>query len=295
MPTAFEGLQRASFDGVEFPVKAARVHGGLRDHVHEYPHSPGGAPEKLGRKLYEFHVTPIFDARVDRVAWPNNWPGNLARLTRKFELELTATLVIPIIGAVQAYATDWSQAMVNKKLSGPDVEWVFREDQSSAFLVDQLIKVNGSLVGTLSDTLVVVAAADGFQPDFFQSVTALADQVLGYVDQVEAADAALAAKVDGLSALCEAFDAKLELADPKNCRTLAALHDLWQADNRLRADLLKRATPLVFFAVPRPMTVADVSVAIYSDALHVSDILRLNALDDPFRIPAGTVVKAYAP
>jgi prophage DNA circulation protein len=36
--TAFQNLSKASFDGIAFPVATYEVSGGIRDHVHQYPH-----------------------------------------------------------------------------------------------------------------------------------------------------------------------------------------------------------------------------------------------------------------
>ena len=79
----FDNLERASFAGYAFPVSDVEVTGGLRDHVHEYPHSPGGAPEKLGRKLYEFSFTSPMLAGFPR--YPKLWPETAASLRIVFE------------------------------------------------------------------------------------------------------------------------------------------------------------------------------------------------------------------
>ena len=73
-----------------------------------------------------------------------------------------------------------------------------------------------------------------------------------------------------------------------------AMRAVWSSSERLRKDVLRQAIPLVPFITPTVMTVADVSRALYGSTAKAAELLRLNAFDDPFRIPAGTSVKAYA-
>jgi len=63
MPNAFENLRKTAFDGIEFPIESIKVKGGLRFHVHEYPHVPGGDAEKLGRRLYEIEIVGNFELK----------------------------------------------------------------------------------------------------------------------------------------------------------------------------------------------------------------------------------------
>jgi hypothetical protein len=67
MASPFDQLQAASFAGYIFPWSRIRVSCSLRDHVHIYPHAPGGQPEKLGRNLYEFHFTCPFHQNL--IVW----------------------------------------------------------------------------------------------------------------------------------------------------------------------------------------------------------------------------------
>ena len=62
MPAPFDLLKAMSFNGVAFPYKSYRVKGAFRKHIHEFPHIAGGAPEKLGRSLYEVSVSVDFTA-----------------------------------------------------------------------------------------------------------------------------------------------------------------------------------------------------------------------------------------
>ena len=51
---------------------------------------------------------------------------------------------------------------------------------------------------------------------------------------------------------------------------------------------------LVTFTVKRTMSVVEISKAIYKgDATKAVEIMRLNALDDPFSVSGGTIVRYY--
>src|SRR5262249_28189814 len=136
----FDQLQRASFDGVPFPVESVDVTSDLRHHVHEYPHTAGGDPEKLGRSLYRIQMLGNFQATFR--AYPKLWPEALTKLRKTFEAEKTADLVIPTIGTIKAFITKWRQRSTAKIRSGEKVEIEFLEDQASAFLVEKQIAVH---------------------------------------------------------------------------------------------------------------------------------------------------------
>ena len=140
---AFDTLQRASFQGIEFPITSMTLKGGIRDHIHEYPHAAGGAPEKLGRKLYEVSMQANFQSTFR--AYPRLWPSALSKLRKIFEQQTTGDLVIPTIGTIQAYARNWTQQMEAKIRSGETATFEFVEDQGSEDLAAGINDVTDSL------------------------------------------------------------------------------------------------------------------------------------------------------
>ena len=131
--SVFDSYPQASFSGITFPVESSRIKGGIRDHIHEYPHSPGGSPEKLGRMLYEFTVQVHFDARFTN--YPGLYPQSLNQLTTLFEAQTTADFRLPQMPAsVSCYCRAWTREMTNRIRSGERVELVFMEDQSTLYL-----------------------------------------------------------------------------------------------------------------------------------------------------------------
>src|SRR5438105_4964362 len=136
MPVYFDTLQRASFGGAEFPVESVSIVGGLRDHIHEYPHSQGGAPEKMGRKLYTIRMKAVFQTKFK--LYPGLYPNTLNFLRKMFEEQSSADLVVPTIGTMTAYCRNWTQEMEWRIRNGEKADFEFVEDLAQDFLVTDL-------------------------------------------------------------------------------------------------------------------------------------------------------------
>lgn len=103
----FDQLQRASFFEIPFPVKSVHIRGRLRRHEHEYLRVPGALNEKLGRGLYMIEMEAVFDANIK--GYGRLWPNSLGQLREIYEQELTGDLVVPTIGTIPAFITEWDQ------------------------------------------------------------------------------------------------------------------------------------------------------------------------------------------
>lgn len=313
---AFDKLQKAGFVGYSFPVSEITVTGGLRDHVHEYPHSPGGAPEKLGRKLYEFKFKAFFQQGLR--GYENLWPETLASLRVFFEAGRTDDLIIPTLGTVSAYCTAWIEtARFKENRQGVEVDLTFREDDSNAFLIDELItKTTANYQGAVSSLQqafagqrdrAAQASAAVDAPDIlmlapfpdveiaaFEEVLSTANQVLGAIDTVLDIGSAVVDLALGLVGLCQNLDATSSvLQDPTRYPLLYALQAVWSAAQKLANDAQRQGVTVIHYTVPTVMSVTDVSRAIYGDNEHAVDIMTCNALPDVFAIQPGTVIKAY--
>lgn len=297
MADSFDQLPRASFDYIKFPVTKVQVTGGLRDHVHEYPHSPGGSPEKLGRKLYTFKLSTVF---YDNLLGPwdeNLWPGDLSDLFNRFEDGLTSVLTIPTLGDIKAYCVNWSKEMTFKARSGETAELEFREDQASAFLIEGLINVTAKTLLSQSTLLLNTATSLGYK-DIFQSIADQIAVISNLADQAEMYDVVLSQKVAAINHQIGRLNATLGLLnDPLNALLLESLLDTWQLTAKLEADIARQAVTMIPFVVPggRTMSVNDVSRIVYGDTTRAMEILQLNAIDDPFRISAGKLLRVYKP
>jgi prophage DNA circulation protein len=291
-PTALQRLPRASWNGIEFPVKKVQLKGSLRHHVHEYPHAPGGAFENLGRKLYEVSMTASFMENFAQ--YPALYPDRLDRMRDSFETGAVGDLVVPQVGTIKARCINWSQTLEDKIQSGEMVELSFLEDQSQLFLIDALVRQGISSFGSTVDRYDIEVAASGVNLTIFDSIRDAANSVLAFADQAQAFGNLLEAKILGLQALIDEADADVDfLQHPENWNLWTAMRDLWAANEKLLDDLFSKNEPVATFIVPMTMTIADVSSAIYGDSTHSVELLQLNPVDDAFAVPAGFRMRYY--
>lgn len=305
----FDSLKRASFGGIDFPVRSVDVKGSLRYHVHEYPHTPGGQLEILERKLYEIDMDAPMHATI--ATYPNLYPAGLKALRTLYENGESAQLYIPTLGAITAVIVEFDTKMDPRAIgrSGENLRLKLIEDQSSVFLVQGLIQAEQKNVGIANTDLSTQVAAlkaddpvtfgqiqdnlaaSGFPTDIFDQINLLANQVFAIRDQLDLFNMQLDAKIQGLQRLIEEADSALQ------DMTLFPLHDslmgLWDAADQFSKDLLLKNGDLKTYTVPRLMAVNDVSVAIYGDNSHAVAILQTNNIDDAFAIQAGTQIRYY--
>jgi hypothetical protein len=111
---------------------------------------------------------------------------------------------------------------------------------------------------------------------------------------VELGFSLIESKILGLAGLCKEFDQRIDIFDdPKNHRIMDALHDLWKAAQDLAGDVQQKSSRIFTYVVPQTMAIGDVSGVVYGDAGRGIDILQLNAIENAFEIPAGTVLRYY--
>ncbi|MBA2687500.1 MAG: DNA circularization N-terminal domain-containing protein [Gemmatimonadaceae bacterium] len=289
----FDTQKPFSFSGIKFPFKSYKVSGGIRKHVHEYPHTAGGALEKLGRRLYEVTVSVDFTDGLDSPKY-RQLVTDLGVLRGLFEDQVTDSLHIPHIGTIKACADEWTEEVTGSNRSTIKGELKFIEDQSSAFLVLETITVSpGSLAAHVAD---FSTKAKPFNENIFSSIDKAANSLLAIVDQSQLFGSLVAAKVEGLSRLIRQADESVKaLAEPANGELLEALHRLWDTVNNIRRDIQQRDDFLRTFTVPLTMSVGQISAAVYGDSSRGGEILQLNAIDDPLNVPAGFKIHYYDP
>jgi hypothetical protein len=288
----FDANQPMSFAGRQFPFERYEVHGAARKHVHEYPHSPGGAPEKLGRSLYEITVRGLFDANLTPKVYKDLWPTGLAFIRHLYEIQQTDDLVIPTIGVLPAFIDDFRQTSSNMHLSGEWVDLKFLEDSSAAFVASQI---------AVPSTGAIVEAGEYFREQtsplkipLLQAIELLFADVIAYRDTLGMFSAVFEAKLLGLLRMCNEADIMVkELQDPANLLGKDALMALWQSAVRVRNDTQEIGSEMSYYVTRTTMSVSDISIAIYGDSSHAGDVLALNGFEDPFAVPAGTRVKYY--
>lgn len=287
---AFDKLQRASFEGVEFPVEEVDVNGGIRDHIHEYPHADGGAPEKMGRKLYTIRMVGIFQATF--LGYPKLWPEGLKKIRGMFEKQLTGDLVIPTIGKIKAYARNWNESMVARaSRSGVKATFEFVEDQEGIELTNTIVEADvNSLAKGYAQMDAAMALAD-FEKEadigIFDAVLNAVNSVLAVVDITEAGANLVSAKLLMLSDLCAQASNTLTAQSAKNALLISALHNLWDTSNQSAKNLVQDSAQILKFVLPTPMSISQVAVKLYGDTSRNVELLQMNPIEDAFAIPAG--------
>lgn len=293
----YDTFQKAAFNGIVFPYSQIAIKGGIRHHVHEYPHSAGGDVEKMGRKLYTFrfrvpfHDLPGSDLERD---FQGLFPDRLKNFLALFDRQATAELVVPSIGTMKCVATDWDgTADMAEALSGETWNFEFIEDEDRASLVKEIPNLGVHALKASALELQTKADKHGFKPGLFQAindaVTAV-DAVFGVADQNSRL---VAAKISAVADLCGRADREIdEFLNPMNHLVLEALKNLWAN----AVDLAENAPgvaggELVTYRVPRLMSIGEVATNLYGSADRGADIMVLNPIDDPFEIKKGTNLK----
>ncbi len=292
--TVFDKLLRASFDGIEFPWTEVDVSGAIREHEHEYPHAPGAALEKLGRKLYEVRFKCSFHETFRK--YPKLWSQSLPRLVKLFESEETKDLVIPNVGTIRACCVKWSRSLVAPKRSGETVDLTFREDQEQAFLVNKLLTVSTQSLSSTAQKFAIEAAKIKPKESLFDSIQASVNSVLAIVDTAQSYGNLIESKLLAVAGMCDDADRRLKvLNDPLNHELLDALLTLWDSILGLQTDLAKTGGVMLTYTLQRGMSLIELSKALYDgDGSRAVELLQLNAIVDPFDLPQSTQIRYYA-
>jgi prophage DNA circulation protein len=299
-----DAFPRASFDGVEFPYSEVSVKGGIRYSIHEFPHANGGEPEKMGRKPYviTFKTTmqSILGSDLER-EYPDAYPTGMRLLREKFEIQLSAALVVPTIGKIRAVATDWIQRFDAKAPSGESFDIEFLEDQESIFLTSGAsgLASSAAAAAEINDELAAAAALAEFKKEqtlsVFQQINDAVTAVQGAVAMGDAFARVVEGKIRAVVSLCAFADSSLEeLQNPQNHLVIAALKDLWLAHVELADNVIETTQTIREWTVPTKMAIGAVSSRLYGTSERGGEILQLNGVDDAFAIPAGTVLRYVA-
>lgn len=299
--TALDKLPPASFSGIKFPYARRRIRGAERHYVHKYPHAAGGAPEKLGRDLYQVTFEANFQDRFPK--YPNLYPIALDQLRVLFESGTTDTLVVPGMAAIQAFCVNWDRDLNVRIRSGELVELVFLEDQSSAFAVAALVNLASPQVDTQAARMAAELASIKAQLSVAQAahLSSLMDGIQDAVNaitavqsQADAQAAYISARCQQVQSMCQQLDAADPFKQPKNAALIDSMHDVWASANALAQDLANHNLTLQTFVTPMLMSASQVSSAIYGgDATKATQLVALNSITDPSTIPANTPIVYY--
>lgn len=298
MSTPFDGFKSMSFSGIPFPYKSYKIQGAIRKHEHQFPHTDGGINEKLGRKLYEFHVSSRFTA--DLKGKYQDLLGDLEALRGVFEKQKTAQLYVPHIGEIMACAESWTETANSNNRSTIDVDMVFFEDQDAALLFkirepSTRVSIANAVTEFDVQRIRLELLTSKNSSNVFSLINNTAASILAIKDQLDLYGSLVIAKIDGFTALLKQTDRQVkELNDPDFLPLLNALHDMWFASVQLQRDVENTSNRLRIYTTPVRMSVSQISSALYGSTYKAADLMQLNALDDPLSIPAGTKINFYA-
>jgi hypothetical protein len=95
--------------------------------------------------------------------------------------------------------------------------------------------------------------------------------------------------------LCAQADRLATMQDARAWPVVGLVQQLWAAAIRSQQDLGAQSAKLSVYVVPFTQSMLQLSMTLYGDATHVSDLLALNAVDDATAVRAGTNLKFFPP
>jgi len=283
-----------SFASIRFPVLSCKVKGGMRIHEHIYPHSPGAAVEKLGRDLYKIEIVPCFEANLIPDVYQGIWPARLSTIRGIFESGATEDLILPTIGKVRAMAVSWDQDFTPaRSISGEAVTWSFIEDQENARLSDAVYAQSHNLKSSL-DAFQVAGLSLDPKPSLWDQVTQAVDWALSFKGQGELWASLIESKLRGaITMIEEMLNQANALSDPRNAFAIEVIQELWAQVVAFYNDQRETGMRFKHIKTNRDMDIGQVAVWLYGDSEKASDLLSLNAFDDPYSIKTGTGIRYY--
>jgi hypothetical protein len=279
------------FEGVALAVESASVRLKMRTHQHVYPHTPGAARERMGRGLYEIHVTGRFDQNLPYVTFGNSLTS-MGVFRALAEDETIGDLVIPWIGTIRAQCEEFELTEKNTNRSGLGFTATFVEDMNFEFPIQNFIRINRA---PMADSLANFEQ-QGYEADIFSKIAAGVSFVLGIKDQFELYSALVQSKLSYLEGLFREADAVAdELMDPSKMDGLNAFASLWETLRTVANDIADKGVEFRYYTTPIEMTIQQLAAAIYAgDVSKSGDLLGLNAIEDTLAIPVGTKIRYYA-
>lgn len=291
-------LARTQFGSLAFPGKVIERELVGRHHVHEYPHTPGGSPEKLGRGLWRTVVESLFDARA--FAYTNLYPDGLNQIRSWAELQVTQQFTHPSAGSFPAFIINFRQRKVGSLLSGEAATITFLEDQEASNLASLAPTYSAKTLGTQSAALVqaLVDAENGLaltpqDISVFDALQSAVNTVLGFEDTTQLWGNRYQAAISQVLSLAAQLDESASLQDARAWPVVEQLRALQFQATQLQLDTQSQRQTLQKYYVPSTMSITQVARNLYNDASRQSDLLALNVVNDPLSILAGTVILYY--
>ena len=287
-------LDRANpvlFAGIQIPYRRVRIRSTQRIALHKYPFIDAADLEALGRDPYTFTIEALFDENMSDF-YPDNFPGTVNELQKKYEAHATDILALPRQGRLKAIFAGWEEVLDTMVRSGETATFEFIEAPDRAVVFSDLA------VGQSFDQI------DAKHSAVLSYVASLSPKVTvpqTLLDKLGAAVASFLALRDRGELYTQLAESRLlslrrtiELIDnaittPVGYQLIDALRDLWQAADKLVHDASLQGS-LATWLTPKQMTIQQASIALYKNTSKVIELLQLNDTLDPHAIPANTTL-----
>lgn len=277
-------FQRFAFDELRFPVTESSQQGSRAVAEHEAWRRDGAELVDGGRKAFRGKVTGAFFDTFD--AYPGLYPDTFQSLLVRFWSVGYGRLSHPILGTFDVMVPSWEPRITAGATNGAwvDFEWV--EQRASSVGVIDLSFDRGAgdprtEVAAQAETADAALAAVGAgRPVPLAATTDAALAVTSKpltAPEVGRALSPLDAELAAARAAVDAVTYADALALPL-WRARAAVTRLRAAVGRLRAALLPDPARARVFTTTRPMTVAELSHAVYGTPFRAADLRAANAL-----------------
>jgi prophage DNA circulation protein len=296
MANLTQQLVQLSFDGIVFPYTEITREFSLRHHVHEYPHSPGGAPEKLGRKLWDFRIESPFHGDLLPERYRGLWPTNLARLIALFEQEKTGDLILPQVGVpIRAFCTTGKFTLKSSNTSGETVSLTFLEDSERARSIDSIIKIKSQgLAKAQQASRDEIAKLPANEIGLFDAVMRAVSSVLAFKDQFDLYSNLLEAKcLAVIQMLRTIIQTSKVLVDPGQFLLLDLMHEMLVETVKIYKDQQSKGLTTTTYKVEYDTTLSNVSFRLFRTSARAAELMALNAIEDPTNVKRGTVIRFY--
>jgi len=298
MASAFDRLERHSFDGLAFPARSVQTRGAQRKKDHEYPGQKGANTEKQNRQLWVWRVE--IPAHATFAKYPGLWPDTVEALRDRYEQQKTAEFVIATQGRKLAWITEWDENYSGAIKSGVTLNLTLQEDNSEDFDTKNLVSKVASHLGPATDNLQAaienvraqLATQDNAAEfDLFGEIVGLSQEAFAYLDRADIGSQLVEAKLLRLQEIIREADARAQVLLHPDCHPL----------NRALASLFETTTEVLtnpaglftykYYTVPQTMTLMDVAKAIYQDASRSEDLKGFNVINNPMEIKAGAEIR----
>ena len=295
----FDETQKLFFGGWRIPYSEFTIELKAPSHQHRYPHTPGAALEKMGRELYVFDVQGVFDDSLTPETLFVNWTEVIAGLREFAEDESTEDATIPLIGTIRAKIENLKIKVSSKRTSGPDgVSFTILEDMSDKFLGANIFTPQTGKLGSALDKYTLELNTNPQKKSLFSSINDAVAGVMAFKDQALLYGSLLESKIlYAIDLIKYAENTLEELQNLDNLSLFQSIMDLWSAMADLLLDRFSNQDQLKKYTVVRDSTLQQIAIAISNIAgrkIDAGDLLGLNIIDDPFRVPAGKILNYYA-